>query len=103
LTLPESPPGPRAFDGRAVLALVAVQMCYATFPVLGKIAMREIPPFVVAAFRAVSGAVLLALAARVLAPDAPKFDRRDRWTLAGLSALGIVSAASRSRATSSWP
>lgn len=81
---------PHAFDGRAVLALLAVQICYATFPVLGKIAMREIPPFVVAAFRVISGAALLTLAARILAPDSPKFDRRDRWTLAGVSVLGIV-------------
>ena len=87
--MPDPPAGGGTFDGRAVLALLAVQVCYATFPVLGKIAMREIPPFVVAAFRVVSGAAFLTVVARLLAP-APKFDRRDRWTLAGVSMLGIV-------------
>jgi drug/metabolite transporter (DMT)-like permease len=88
--LAEAPRGPRVFDGRAVLALLAVQVCFAVFPVLGKIAMREIPPFVVAAFRAVVGAVLLTAAARLLEPGGPRLERRDHVKLAGLSLIGIV-------------
>lgn len=55
----------------------------------GKLALAETPPLVLAAFRAVFGAAVLTLVARVLDPGGT-FDSRDRRTLAVLSFFGIV-------------
>ena len=77
-------------DPRAVAALLLVQLFFGTFSVFGKIALREMSPFVLAAFRAVLGSVLLSLLARVLAPGEAPFDRKDRWTVVQLSFFGIV-------------
>jgi drug/metabolite transporter (DMT)-like permease len=87
--LPEPRPYPRA-DGRAIAALLAVQVCFATFPVFGKIALAETPPMVLAAMRAIAGAIVLGLLARVLAPDEAAPDARDRRMLLVLSLFGIV-------------
>lgn len=77
-------------EARALLALVAVQLCFASFPVFGKIAMRVVTPFDVAALRAVAGAVLLGLlAGRRLGRERP-LSLRDHAELAGLALLGIV-------------
>jgi hypothetical protein len=43
-------------DGRAIAALLAVQVCFGTFPVFGKLALAETPPMVLAAMRARMGA-----------------------------------------------
>lgn len=86
-------PGPRTgrgFDPRSALALLFVQLCFGASAVFGKIAMREISPFVLASLRALFGALLLSAAARFLAPGEPPFSRRDRFTLVFLSFFGVV-------------
>ncbi|MEO6323623.1 MAG: DMT family transporter [Thermoanaerobaculia bacterium] len=75
----------------ALLALFFVQIFFATFPIFGKIAMREVSPLVVASFRAAFGAIFLSLAARWASSDEPPFSRREHFTLFVLSMLGIVS------------
>jgi drug/metabolite transporter (DMT)-like permease len=77
-------------DLAAAAALVAVQFCFGSFPLLGKIAMHEISPFVVAAFRAVFGAVLLTALARRVEPRQAAPDAADRRQLIFLSLLGVV-------------
>jgi drug/metabolite transporter (DMT)-like permease len=77
-------------DLKAALALVLVQLFFGTFSVFGKIALREMSPFVLAAFRAFFGALLLGLLARLLAPGEPPLDRQDRWTVLQLSFFGVV-------------
>jgi len=52
--------------------------------------MREVSPFVLASFRAVFGALLLTLVARLFASDESPPSRRDRVTLALLSLFGVV-------------
>jgi len=42
-------------------ALLVVQLCFALFPIFGKLALGSISPFVLAAIRVVSAAVLLEL------------------------------------------
>ena len=81
---------PAHVDRRAVLALLLVQLFFGTFSVFGKVALREMSPFVLASFRAVFGALLLSALARLLAPNDPPLDRKDRWTIAQLSLFGIV-------------
>lgn len=71
-------------------ALLLVQLFFGTLPVLGKIAMREMTPFALAAFRGVLGALLLSLAARAFAGPAPAQTFRDRLEVALLAFLGIV-------------
>jgi drug/metabolite transporter (DMT)-like permease len=93
-------------DLRAVLALVAVQLCFGSFPVLGKLAMRDVAPFVIAAVRVVAGVFFLGLLARDrLRREAP-LSAREHLELAFLALLGIVgnqvlfiSGLSRSTAT----
>lgn len=87
--MPEPRSYPRA-DGRAIAALLAVQVCFGTFPVFGKIALAETPPMVLAAMRAIAGAIVLTLLARVLAPEERAPDARDRRMLLVLSLFGIV-------------
>ena len=82
--------GDRRPEARALLALVAVQVCFATFPVFGKIAMRSVTPFDVAALRAVAGAALLGLLAGPRLRREPPLAPRDHVELVGLSLLGIV-------------
>jgi drug/metabolite transporter (DMT)-like permease len=71
-------------------ALLLVQLFFGTLPVLGKVAMREMSPLALAAFRGVLGALLLSLAARALAGPAPAQALRDRLEVALLAFLGIV-------------
>jgi drug/metabolite transporter (DMT)-like permease len=71
-------------------ALLLVQLFFGTLPVFGKIAMREMTPFALAAFRGVLGALLLSLAARAIAGPAPGQTLRDRLEVALLAFLGIV-------------
>jgi drug/metabolite transporter (DMT)-like permease len=79
----------RPRDLRPYFALLAVQLCFGSFPVFGKLALAETPPLVLAAFRAVAGAAALAFLARVLDPGAT-FDAKDRRSLIVLSFFGIV-------------
>lgn len=90
-----------------VVALVLVQLFFGVFSVIGKLALREVTPFVLVAFRAVGGSLLLALLSRVLAPDEPRWTRRDAGTVVLLGMLGVfgnqllfVSGLARTTATS---
>jgi drug/metabolite transporter (DMT)-like permease len=85
-------PDPAARDAgwAPYVALLFVQVFFGTLPVLGKIAMREMAPFALAAFRGVLGALLLSLAARALSGPAPVQSLRERAEVALLALLGIV-------------
>ena len=72
------------------VALLFVQLFFGTLPVLGKIAMREMTPFTLAAFRGVLGALLLSLAARAFSGPDPPQTVRERLEVAFLALLGIV-------------
>ncbi len=83
---------PRAHDpGLApYVALLFVQLFFGTLPVLGKVAMREMAPFALAAVRGVLGALLLTLAARALVGPDPAQTLRERLEVAFLALFGIV-------------
>jgi len=83
---------PRARDAGLApyVALLFVQLFFGTLPVLGKVAMREMTPFTLAAFRGVFGALLLSLAARAFAGPSPRQTLRDRLQVARLALFGIV-------------
>ncbi len=85
----ENPPV-RGSALRTVLALVFVQLCFGAFPVLGKAALHEVSPLVLASFRAIFGAFFLSLFARVLAPEEAPIRGRERLRIMGLAILGIV-------------
>jgi drug/metabolite transporter (DMT)-like permease len=87
--LAEALPSGRPRDVRPYLALLAVQLCFGSFPIFGKLALAEMEPLVLAAFRAAAGAAALTLLARLLDPG-PAFDAKDRRTLAVLAFFGIV-------------
>ena len=87
--MPERRFGARRRDPRAFLALLVVQLCFGSFPIFGKLALAETAPLVLAAFRAVAGAAVLTLLARILDPGGT-FDAKDRRTLIVLSFFGIV-------------
>ncbi|MCP3918517.1 MAG: DMT family transporter [bacterium] len=75
------------------LALVLVQFCFGLFPVFGALAMRPqtgFSPFTVATFRIVTGAVALALLARVHAGRWSWPRREDRGRLLVCALTGIV-------------
>ncbi|MBK8598104.1 MAG: DMT family transporter [Holophagales bacterium] len=72
------------------VALLFVQLFFGTLPVLGKVAMRELSPFTLAAVRGVFGALLLSLAARALSGPAPRQSPGDRLEIAFLALFGIV-------------
>jgi len=72
------------------VALLFVQVFFGTLPVFGKIAMREMTPFTLAALRGILGALLLSLAARAFAGPAPAQTLRERGHVALLALLGIV-------------
>jgi len=72
------------------LALLLVQLFFGTLPVFGKVAMRELEPFVLAAVRVSLGALLLSLAARALSGPAPPQTLREKADVALLALLGVV-------------
>ena len=72
------------------VALLLVQVFFGTLPVFGKIAMREMTPFTLAAVRGVFGALLLTLAARAFAGPDPPQTLRERGHVALLALFGIV-------------
>ena len=86
----ESPFARSPKDLRPYFALLAVQLCFGSFPVFGKLALAETAPLVLATFRAVSGAAALTLLARVIDPGGAAFDTKDKRMLAALSFFGIV-------------
>ncbi len=87
--MPEPSGAPRHRTLLPYLALLAVQLCFGSFPVFGKLALAETAPLVLASFRAVAGAAVLTLLARTLDPGGT-FDAKDRRTLFVLSFFGIV-------------
>ncbi len=72
------------------VALLFVQIFFGTLPVFGKIAMREMAPFTLAAIRGVFGALLLSLAARAFAGPAPHQTSGEKLEIAFLALFGIV-------------
>jgi drug/metabolite transporter (DMT)-like permease len=88
--LAEPAAAPRRHATAALLALAFVQLCFGTFPIFGKLAMRGVAPLVLASFRAVFGAAFLTLAARLWAPEEPRMTARDRGILILLSILGVA-------------
>jgi drug/metabolite transporter (DMT)-like permease len=69
------------------LALAGAQTGFALFPVLGKIALGAVPPFVFAAIRVVSAAILLDLIRRAGTRETIRRSDRPRLFLYGL--LGV--------------
>ena len=69
---------------------MAVQLCFGSFPVFGKIALAEVSPFVLAALRAAVGAAVLGLLARSRLRREPSLSAREHAELFGLALLGIV-------------
>jgi drug/metabolite transporter (DMT)-like permease len=82
--------GVPGIDRGALVALLLVQLFFGAFSVFGKVALREMTPFVLASFRALFGALLLSALAKALSPDEPPLDGKDRRTIAQLSLFGIV-------------
>lgn len=71
------------------LALIAVQILFATWPIVGKIALRTVPAIALVGFRAGGASLMLVLLAR-LKGRFGKISRKD-WPLLVLSsALGLV-------------
>lgn len=79
--------GSRSF--RPHLALLAVQAMFATWPVVGKIALRTIPSVSLVAFR-VAGAAVAFVALGVVTRRFGRIERRDWPLLIGSSLLGVV-------------
>ena len=72
------------------VALLLVQLFFGTLPVFGKVAMREMEPFALAAFRAIFGALFLSLAARAFAGPEPRQTLREKGEVALLALFGVV-------------
>ena len=71
------------------LALVAVQLMFASLAIAAKIALREIPPFGLIAFRAPAAALIL-IAARLFVRPWERLAARDLPVVALHALLGIV-------------
>ena len=70
-------------------ALIAVQLLFATWPIVGKLALHAIPSLTLVAFRVAGAAVALLFLAR-LRGKIKKVERRD-WPLLALSSLlGLI-------------
>ncbi|HYO99681.1 MAG TPA: DMT family transporter [Pyrinomonadaceae bacterium] len=70
-------------------ALVAVQLIFGTWPVVGKIALRSLPSTGLVTFRIV-GATIAFLLIRRVTGHVPVKSRSDYWRLALYSLLGVV-------------
>lgn len=83
-------PDTRANSGAAPhLALIAVQIFFATWPIVGKLALRTIPAVALVGFRVAGATLVLILLARVSGNLRP-IARRDWPLLIVSSALGLV-------------
>jgi drug/metabolite transporter (DMT)-like permease len=71
------------------LALIAVQVLFATWPIVGKIALRTVPAIALVGFRVGGAAVMLVLLARFKGRFG-RISRRDWPVLILSSALGLV-------------
>ncbi|MFS8084863.1 MAG: DMT family transporter [Acidobacteriota bacterium] len=81
-TKPQSSPAPH-------LALIAVQVMFATWPIVGKIALRAIPSVSLVAFR-VAGAALAFIVIGAIRGRVGKIQKRDWPVLILSSLLGVV-------------
>ncbi len=70
------------------LALLAVQIAFASLSVVGKLVLEELPPFALVAIRTPSAALLLWMIA--IARQRWRIPPRDLAALAGLAVLGIA-------------
>ena len=71
------------------LALIAVQILFATWPIVGKVALRTIPAFALVGFRVAGATIVLVGLARIRGQLKPI--RRADWpVLAVSSALGLI-------------
>ncbi len=69
------------------LALAGAQTGFALFPILGKLVLAAVPPFLFAAFRVVAAAILLEGIRRLRSPEAIRAKDRPRMLLYAL--LGV--------------
>ena len=83
-------PGPETRASLPTSRSFFVQIFCGTLPVLGKVAMREMTPFTLAAVRGAFGDLLLSLAARAFSGPAPRQTPGDRLEIAFLALFGIV-------------
>jgi len=71
------------------LALIAVQILFATWPIVGKIALRTVPAVALVGFRVAGASLLLLMLAR-LRGSLRMIERRDWPLLIASSALGVI-------------
>lgn len=71
------------------IALLAVQLMFGTFPVVGKIALASFPSFGLVAFR-VGGAALAFFALQRFSGHVRLKERRDYFLMAGYAVLGVI-------------
>jgi drug/metabolite transporter (DMT)-like permease len=71
------------------IALVAVQLMFGTFPVVGKIALASFPSFGLVAFR-VGGAALAFFALQRFSGNIRLKERKDYFLMAGYAVLGVI-------------
>jgi drug/metabolite transporter (DMT)-like permease len=72
------------------LALIAVQVLFGSWPIVGKIALRAMPPTALAAFRVCGAALAFVLLQRALGRARRVVARKDYARLALYSLLGVV-------------
>jgi len=72
------------------LVLLLVQLLFGTLPILGKLAMLEMPPMTLAAARGLLGALLLTLADRVVSGPPSRPAPGERREAAVLALFGVV-------------
>jgi drug/metabolite transporter (DMT)-like permease len=82
--------GQRDSGARPHLALIAVQVLFGSWPIIGKIALRAMPPTALAAFRVGGAALAFVLLQRALGRAHRAVARRDYARLALYSLLGVV-------------
>jgi drug/metabolite transporter (DMT)-like permease len=71
------------------LALIAVQIFFATWPIVGKLALRTLPAVALVGFRVAGASLVLILLAR-LSGNLRPIDRQDWPLLIASSALGLI-------------
>ena len=71
------------------LALIAVQILFATWPIVGKIALRAVPPIALVGFRVAGAALTFLILAKI--SGGLQTIRRDDWSLLIVSSiLGLI-------------
>ncbi len=77
-------------DNLAYAALIAVQICFGTFPVAGKAVLEIIPSVALVGFRVGIAAVILFVFQKLRRRDMKLAQRSDYWRLAIFGLLGIT-------------